>query len=58
MTHLAGINTEGAKAFQQYLVTPRTQALIQSFRLPGIDSQIWWPAGRNNSGEVMRIGNG
>jgi tungstate transport system substrate-binding protein len=47
--HHAGINTQGAEAFQQYLLQPRTQARIRAFRYPGIDQQIWWPAGRNNA---------
>ena len=45
---VAGVNVEGAEAFQQYLLDPATQAQIRAFRLPGIDQQIWWPAGRNN----------
>ncbi len=47
--HHSGINTQGAEAFQQYLLQPRTQARIRAFRYPGIDQQIWWPAGRNNA---------
>lgn len=52
---VAGVNVAGAKAFQEYLVAPRTQALIHNFRLPGIDRQIWFPAGRNNAGEVLGV---
>jgi tungstate transport system substrate-binding protein len=48
-----GVNVTGAKAFQQYLLDPATQARIRAFRLPGIDQQIWWPAGRNNAGSVL-----
>lgn len=48
-----GINVEGVKAFQEYLLAPRTQALIHNFRLPGIERQVWYPAGRNNSGELL-----
>jgi ABC-type tungstate transport system permease subunit len=55
---VAGINTEAATAFQEYLVTPRTQALIHAFRLPGIAEQVWWPAARQNAAEVLRIGAG
>jgi ABC-type tungstate transport system permease subunit len=54
LSKVSGINVEGAKAFQQYLLTPTTQARIQAFRLPGIDQQIWWPAGRDNAGYVLR----
>jgi tungstate transport system substrate-binding protein len=50
---VSGINVEGAKAFQQYLLAPSTQARIQAFRLPGIDQQIWWPASWNNAGAVL-----
>jgi tungstate transport system substrate-binding protein len=50
---VSGINTQGAKAFQQYLLDPVTQARIRDFRLPGIDHQIWWPAGRENAGYVL-----
>src|SRR5215216_2661300 len=50
---VAGVNEQGAKAFQQYLLDPATQARIRAFRLPGIDQQIWWPAGRNNASAVV-----
>ena len=49
---VAGVNTEDVTAFQQYLLTPGTQAQIRAFRLPGIDQQIWWPAGRNMAGTM------
>ena len=48
-----GVNVTGAEAFQQYLLDPATQARIRAFRLPGIDQQIWWPAGRNNAGYAL-----
>ena len=48
-----GVNVTGAEAFQQYLLDPVTQARIRAFRLPGIDEQIWWPAGRNNAGYAL-----
>lgn len=48
-----GVNVTGAKALQQYLLDPATQARIRDFRLPGIDQQIWWPAGWNNAGSVL-----
>ena len=51
--NVPGVNVEGATAFQQYLLAPDTQARIRAFRLPGIDQQIWWPAGRNNAGSVL-----
>ena len=48
-----GVNSTGAEAFQQYLLDPATQARIWAFRLPGIEQQIWWPAGRNNAGYAL-----
>lgn len=48
-----GVNVTGAEAFQRYLLDPATQARIRAFRLPGIDQQIWWPAGRDNAGYVL-----
>ncbi len=51
--NVPGVNGTGAEAFQQYLLDPATQARIRSFRLPGIDQQIWWPAGRNNAGYAL-----
>jgi tungstate transport system substrate-binding protein len=50
---VSGLNVEGAKAFQQYLLDPATQVRIKAFRLPGIDQQVFWPAGRNNAGYVL-----
>jgi len=43
-----GINTRGAEALVDYLLTPRVQARIAAYRTPGSDAQLWWPAGRNN----------
>jgi tungstate transport system substrate-binding protein len=48
-----GVNLTGAEAFQRYLLDPATQARIRAFRLPGIDEQIWWPAGRHNAGYAL-----
>jgi tungstate transport system substrate-binding protein len=50
---VSGINTRGAAAFQQYLLEPSTQARIRAFRYPGIDQQIWWPAGRDNASALL-----
>ncbi len=44
-------NITGAQAFQEYLLTPSTQALIYSHRYPGIDQPLFWPAGRNNAND-------
>ena len=42
------VNSEGAFALQEYLTQPATQAQIRSFRLPGIDEPVFWPAGNQN----------
>lgn len=42
------VNEPGARALQQYLVDPATQGDIRSFRLPGIDQPVFWPAGNQN----------
>jgi hypothetical protein len=42
------VNELDARALQSYLVNPATQADIRSFRLPGIDEPIFWPAGNQN----------
>jgi tungstate transport system substrate-binding protein len=44
-----GVNAEAAKAFQDFLVAPATQARIRAFRYTDYDQQAWWPAGRHNS---------
>jgi tungstate transport system substrate-binding protein len=50
---VAEVNVEGVSALQQYLLAPATQARIRAFRLPGIDQQIWWPAGRTNASYAL-----
>jgi len=52
---IPGTNVAGAKALQEYLLTPATQARIRAFRYPGIDQPIFWPAGRNNSGANLNL---
>jgi len=44
-----GVNSDGATAFQNFLISPATQARIRAFRYPDFDAQAWWPAGRHNS---------
>lgn len=44
-----GVNGDGAKALQNYLIAPATQARIRAFRYPDFDQQAWWPSGRHNS---------
>ncbi len=46
---VAGVNVDGANAFQNYLIAPATQARIRAFRYPDFAQQAWWPAGRHNS---------
>lgn len=47
----AGVNFAGAEAFQQYLLSPKTQARIAGHRTPGFDGQLWWPSARHNAAE-------
>ena len=44
-----GVHIEGAKALQDFLLEPSTQARIRAFRYPDFDQQAWWPAGRHNN---------
>jgi len=53
---IKGVNAEGAKALERFLIAPQTQARIRAFRVPGFDGPVWWPAGRNNSGAFLRGG--
>ena len=46
---IAGVNVDGAKTFQEFLIAPATQARIRAFRYPDFDQQAWWPAGRHNN---------
>lgn len=41
------VNSEGARALQQYLIAPATQARIRAFRYLGFDHTVW-PAGLHN----------
>ncbi len=44
-----GVNAEGAKALEAYLLSPAVQAAIAAFREEGLQRQTWWPAGRDNN---------
>jgi tungstate transport system substrate-binding protein len=44
----SGVNAEGAKALEAYLLSPAAQAAIAAFREEGLDHPTWWPAGRDN----------
>jgi tungstate transport system substrate-binding protein len=50
---IEGVNSQGAIALEQFLLSPATQARMKAFRYPGFDRQIWWPAGRSNSAVVL-----
>jgi tungstate transport system substrate-binding protein len=54
---IKGVNVEGARALERFLIAPDTQARIRAFRVPGFDGPVWWPAGRNNSGAFLKGGN-
>jgi tungstate transport system substrate-binding protein len=43
-----GVNVEGARALQRYLLAPATQARIRAYRYVGHNAQFWWPAGLQN----------
>jgi len=43
-----GVNAEGARALEQYLLAPATQARVRAVRYEGFDAQFWWPAGAHN----------
>lgn len=47
--NVRGVNADAAKAFESFLLAPRTQARIRAFRYPDLNQQAWWPAGRNNN---------
>jgi tungstate transport system substrate-binding protein len=42
-------DARAAKAFEDFLLRPATQARIRAFRYPDFDQQAWWPSGRNNN---------
>jgi tungstate transport system substrate-binding protein len=50
---VAGVNAEGAKAFQAYLLDPVTQAKIRAFRVPGVSQPLFWPQGRTNASAIL-----
>ncbi len=49
---VSGVNETGARALQQFLLSPAAQAQIRLFRVAGIDQELWWPAGRNNEDDA------
>jgi tungstate transport system substrate-binding protein len=44
-----GVNAEGARALEAYLLSPATQAAIAAYREDGQDRQTWWPAAFDNN---------
>jgi len=49
-----GVNVEGARALEAYLLSPGTQAAIAAYREEGLDRQTWWPAAfDNNPAQVL-----
>jgi hypothetical protein len=36
---MAGINVDGVKAFQEFVIAPATQARIRAFRYPDFDQK-------------------
>jgi tungstate transport system substrate-binding protein len=44
-----GMNIDGARALEAYLLAPATQAAIAAFREDGLDRQTWWPAALDNN---------
>jgi len=52
-----GVNAEGARALEAYLLAPATQAAIAVFREEGMDRQTWWPAAvANNPAQLLGLG--
>ena len=45
---VTGVNADGAKAFERFLLSPKIQAWIEAFRYPDYPHQAWWAAGRHN----------
>jgi tungstate transport system substrate-binding protein len=48
-----GVNREGARAFQSFLLAPSTQAMIRTVQYPGSRAVAWVPAGRHNRTAVL-----
>lgn len=44
-----GVNAEGARALEAYLLSPATQAAIAAYREEGQDRQTTWPAAFDNN---------
>jgi len=52
-SRIPGVDEDAARAFERFLLEPRTQARMRQFRHHGLPAQTWWPAGRNNAGAEL-----
>ena len=52
-SRIPGVDEDAARAFEHFLLEPRTQARMRQFRHHGLSVQTWWPAGRNNAGAEL-----
>lgn len=50
---VAGVNVEGARALQTFMLTPAAQAMIRDTPYPGPTSCRWVPAGRHNRTAIL-----
>lgn len=52
---VSGANAKSATAFEKYLLSPRAQTRVASFRTPTASSlQLWWPAAiHNDNGSIQ-----
>ncbi len=50
---VGGVNAEGARALQSYLLAPATQAQIRITRYPTDEPVLWVPAGRHNRSAML-----
>jgi tungstate transport system substrate-binding protein len=48
-----GVNIDGAKALEAYLLSPATQAHIREVRYPGATRCTWIPGGRHNRTAIL-----
>ncbi|NQT11945.1 MAG: hypothetical protein HQ582_04295, partial [Planctomycetes bacterium] len=50
---IPGVHVDDARALQRYLVSPKAQAMVRNYRIPGSDAQLWWPAARHNNPDFL-----
>jgi tungstate transport system substrate-binding protein len=55
-TKVPGVNESGARALQNFLLSPATQARIREVRYPGATAVFWVPAGRHNRTGILPRG--